>query len=55
MSTLSTSIREIVVEWMNENMDVINCMLNCGSADCGGGSGNSAGKGGGITVKVWIF
>ncbi|CAG5088432.1 Oidioi.mRNA.OKI2018_I69.PAR.g11840.t1.cds [Oikopleura dioica] len=51
VSTLSTSIREIVVEWMNENMDVINCMLNCGSADCGGGSGNSAGKGGGITVK----
>jgi hypothetical protein len=39
---------------MNENMDVINCILNCGNPDCGGGgnSENSAGTGGGITVKV---
>ena len=39
---------------MNENMDVINCILNCGNPDCGGGenSESSAGTGGGISVKV---
>ena len=53
VSTLSTSIRELVVEWMNDNMDVINCILNCGNPDCGGGnSENSAGTGGGISAKV---
>lgn len=53
VSTLSTSIRELVVEWMNDNMDVINCILNCGNPDCGGGnSENSAGTGGGISAKA---
>jgi len=37
-------------------MDVINCILNCGNPDCGGGNSvNSAGTGGGISIKVKIL